>query len=225
MSSESIERPYRSRDLTLRELRREDIYSFLSPKEGRLARVAGLPALALRLQKEFEPRTVAVVERPRRLIVGKEVYEFAIWTLDIDGRESLWMLVPTTASVPESNGRRKHRKAQQLLEAAEAAHLPLRFVLETELIEQGALMASHLRMLPSVQLARRLNNRVIVRERILELLVDGKKLRVSQIVAMLDGYLASDVRCVVCDLVHAGHIDYDRAIAWNQHSVVWAVHS
>lgn len=218
----ATDRPYQSRELTRRELLRLDIHSFYSPKERRFVRVVGLAHLAMALQREFEPNCLEYVERPRMLTVGKEMYEFSFWTRSRNGRESLPLLVPTRSSVPVSSGRRRHREAEHLLAAAEAAHLPLEFVLETELLEQGAALASHLRMLASVQLAARQDNRPILRECVMTFVRSQERSRVSHIVSALGGYLMSDVRCVICDLVHAGQLDYDRAVAWSQHSLVWA---
>lgn len=215
------DRPYKARDLTRRELLKEDIHSYYSPKERRLIRVVGLPALSMALQREFGPQFVAYVERPRILTVGKDRYEFAFWTKDREGRESLLLLVPTGSSESVSGGRRRHRQAEALLAAAEAAHLPLQFVLETELIEQRISLASHIRMLPSVQLAARLDNRPVLRERILDFVVAQERCRVSHIFRSLDNYLTSDVRCVVCDLVHAGLLDYPRDQTWNDNVAVW----
>lgn len=215
------DRPYIARDLTRRELLKEDIHSYYSPKERRLIRVIGLPNLAMGLQREFGPQIVAYVERPRILTVGKDRYEFAFWTQDRDGRESLLLLVPTGNSESVSGGRRRHRQAEALLAAAEAAHLPLHFVLETDLIEQRLSLASHIRMLPSVQLAARLDNRPVLRERILEFVVEQDRCRVSHIIRSLDQYLTSDVRCVVCDLIHAGLLDYSRDQTWNDNIAVW----
>lgn len=215
------DRPYQPRDLTRKELLREDIHSFFSPKEKRLVRVSGVPNLALMLQHEFGPQYTAFVERPRMLTVDKDIYEFASWTRDRDGRELLMLLVPTRSSESMSGGRRRHRKAEALLAAAEAAHLPLQFVLETELIEQGALLASHVRMLPGVQLAARLDNRPVLRERILDFVTNEQRCRISHILRGLERYLRSDVRCVVCDLVHAGLLKFDPEQAWSDQVLVW----
>lgn len=215
------DRPYQPRDLTKKELLREDIHSFFSPKEQRWIRVVGIAGLAIALQQEYAPFVTTYVERPRMLWVGKELYEFAIWTRERDGRETLLLLVPTRSSESVSGGRRRHRQAEALLAAAEAAHLPLKFVLETDLVEQGALLASYVRMLPGVQLAARLDNRIALRARILEFVASQNRCRVSYIVKSLDQYLMSDVRCVVCDLVHAGLLEYSQDHAWNDHSLVW----
>lgn len=216
----AVERPYSPRDLTRRELQKLDVHTFQSPKERRRVRVVG-PALVLALRLEFDPDVVAYVERPRRLVCGPHTYEFSFWYRERSGREHLLLLVPTSESAPLAGGRRRHRQAEQLLDAAEAAHLPLRFEHESDLIAQSNETASWLRMLPSVQLAQRLENRLPLRTRIVQIVGQFERCRMSQLEAALDGYSPADVRCITCDLAHAGLLAFDAKASLHQHTLFW----
>lgn len=216
-----IDRPYQPRELTKKELLRENIHAYFSPKEQRWIRICGVANLVIGLQQEFAPFITGYVERPRMLSVGNDIYEFAFWARDRDGRETLLLLVAMCSSESISGGRRRHRQAEALLAAAEAANLPLQFVLESDLMAQGALLASHIRLLSGVQLAARLDNRAVLRDRIVEFVASQQRCHVSLVVRSLDQYSMSDVRLVVCDLIHAGLLEFARDQAWNDQSVVW----
>jgi len=211
--------PYTARELSPKEIREESIYTFNSPKlEDRRVRVANLPSLILALQLEFDPGVESYVERPRLLTCGTETYELSFWYRLRSGREYMPLLVPSGSSEPSASGSRRHRKERQLLEAAENAHLPLKFELESDLLKHAAAFASWLRMLPRVQLAVRLSHRFDLRDRILEVAHRFDRLRISQIVDALDGHPPPDVRCVICDLIHEGLLVIDPKQPLTQHS-------
>jgi hypothetical protein len=212
--------PYTARELSPKEVRDEDIYTFNSPKMGgRRTRVAQLPNLILALQLEFDPEVERFVERPRRLTCDTDTYEFSFWYRLRSGREYLPLLVSTGSTEPAASTRRRHRKERQLLEAAERAQLPLKFEFETDLLQHAAALASWLRMLPGVQLASRFKHRFDLRERILEIARRFDRVRISQIVDVLDGFPAGDVRCVICDLIHAGHLCIDPMSPLTAHAI------
>lgn len=215
--------PYTARELSPKEVREESIYTFNSPKmTGRRIRVANLPHLILALQFEFDPDVESYVERPRLLICDTETYEFSFWYRVRSGREYLPLLVPIGSSEPSASGPRRHRKERQLLDAAERAQLPLKFELETDLLQHAAAFASWLRMLPGVQLASRFSHRFDLRSRILEVALRLDRLRISQIVDALDGFPPADVRCVICDLIHAGLLVIDPKYPLTQHTICQA---
>ena len=212
--------PYTARELSPKEVRDEDIYTFNSPKMGaRRTRVAMLPNLFLALQLEFDPEVESYVERPRRLICDAETYEFSFWYRTTSGREYLPLLVPVGSSEPSAPARRRHRKERQLLEAAERARLPLKFEFEADLLQSATAFASWLRMLPGVQLASRFRHRFDLRARVLDIAGRFDRLRISQIVDALDGFPPGDVRCVICDLIHAGRLSIDPKFPLTAHSV------
>lgn len=222
-STRSCRLPYTARELNPKEVRKESIYTFNSPKmEDRRVRVVNLPNLVLALRLEFDPDVESYVERPRLITCGRETYEFSFWYRLRSGREYMPLLVPVGSSEPSAAGTRRHRKERQLLDAAENTHLPLKFELETDLLQHAAAFASWLRMLPSVQLARRLSHRFDLRERVLEVAHRFDRLRISQIVDALEGHPAADVRCVICDLIHEGLLIIDPKHPLTHHSICQA---
>jgi hypothetical protein len=176
---------------------------------GRRTRVAKLPNLILALQLEFDPEVESFVERPRQLTCDTDTYEFSFWYRLRSGREYLPLLVSTGSTEPAAASGRRHRKERQLREAAERAQLPLKFEFETDLLQHAAAFASWLRMLPGVQLASRFKHRSDLRARILDVAQRFDRVRISQIVAALDGFPPGDVRCVICDLIHSGYLTID----------------
>lgn len=207
----SLERPYTARDLTLAEVRAGDVHSFASPKEGgRLLRVVGLTRIAQSLLLEFEPSVVAYTPRPRMLQVGKERFEICFWLRERSGEERMLLIVPGARRAgAEGASRREHRRAEALIEAARAAHLPLQFVHEAELLAQGQRIALAYRLLPDVQSAVKLTNRGQLQDLILAVLAQHPRLRFSQVLAAADGYQPADVQCVLAYLLHAGLLHCD----------------
>ncbi len=213
-------RPYEARVLSKPELKKLDVYSFESPKERRLVRVVSLSwIVALRL--EFDPGVSAYVERPRLLHVNERRYELDIWYRELDGRERCVMVVPHGTSVADATGRRRHRHAQQLLDAAERASVPLRFEAEADLLRELPHSLARLRMLPLVQTAQRLRNRIPLRQRILQFAASLERFRMSQLVIAMEGYMPSDVRAVACDLVHVGQLQIDPSQPLNAGTLLW----
>lgn len=212
--------PYASRLLSPRELKKLDVYSYLSPKEGRLVRVVGL-SLIVALRLEFSPDVSRYVERPRRLNCNGQVHELSFWYRERNGRERCVMVVPHTSSSVDATGRRQHRHAQLLLEAAERASVPLRFEAEAQLLEEKPQSQARLRMLPMVQTALRLNNRLPLRQRILEFSGRLERFRLSQLVKALEGYAPADVRAVACDLIHIGRLQLDVTAPLSDGSLMW----
>lgn len=205
MQAPTSERPYQPRQLSLAEIRAGDVHSFSSPKEGgRLTRVVGIPALAQALLLEFDSNIDAFTERPRTLRCGTHVYEITFWCRERNGRERMLLLVSTASATRTGTGRRRHREAEALIDAAAAAHLPLEFVHESDLLARQHEIARAFRWLPAVQTAQRLANRLMVQNAILDMLSCFHRMRLSQITSALEGYSSADVQCVLADLAHQG---------------------
>lgn len=213
-ASTTCDLPYRPRDLTLRELQKQDVLRYLSPKQGELVTVVGVPRLMQGLELEYDPKVVAFVPRPRFLEVGEHRYEFSFWHRDSGGREVLSLLVRPSETVSGAGGRHRHRQAEALLAAAEAAKLPLRFVIEADQPRRSIRHANFYRLLPSVQAAHRLANRLALRSHVLELVGGRERMRLDQLDQQMSNFLKADVRCAVADLLHAGELaaDWDRPI-------------
>lgn len=212
--------PFKARQLTRNERRDEDLYAFQSPKERRLVEVIGVPAFCLALLLEFNPRISTYVERPRTLVTPASRLELSFWIQDRHGRERFLLIVPTAESLPAQGGRRTHRRAEALLEAASAASIQILFISEPDLLEQRARIAQALRMLPYVQDVQRLPHRLYLRERVLSLLATSPRVRFSQVEQSLSDFVASDVRAVLCDLIHQGDLVLDLEATLTMNSIV-----
>jgi len=210
--------PYSPRELSYREIRDEDIYTFHSPKHAmRRVRVAHIATYMLALVLEFDSNVECYVERPRVLNCDGDIYEFAFWYRERSGREYLPLLVPNSATTPASSGRRQHCQSEKIFAAAEQAHLPLKFEFESELLLRATELSSWHQLLPSVQLAFLMPHRFELRRRIIDVAKGLGRIRASQIASALEGYPRSDVGCVIGDLIHAGLLTISKQVvfSWN----------
>lgn len=200
--------PFSARALTTSERRRADLYLFWSPKLHRRVEVVSCLATALALKFEFDPNIVSYIERPRSLAVrGGSPIELAFWTVESRGRERLWLLVPASETLHAGSPRREHRKSQALFEAASAAHLSLDFVFEDQFRKEADLLRSWYRMLPYVQSAEGLPNRVALSHQILAVFEDVPRATLKQIEDTLSGFHPADVRAVTFGLIHQGELN------------------
>ena len=96
--------PCHPRALTRVELKRRDVYAFLSPKLHREVWLTGVLSFAACLQHEFDAETTAYCERPRKLELRDGTIAVAFWTRRRGGNECLWLLIPTSESEPAIGG-------------------------------------------------------------------------------------------------------------------------
>ena len=215
--------PHEPRPLTAAEQRQFDWFGYFSPKLDRRVQVLSCLHLAFGVgQLEFGARTVRYVERPRLLPGVEAPIELSFWSVDVDGRETYWLLVPEDLALPESAGsrRRVHRQARTLIEAANDSGLALRFVFEDDIVAQADQFAAAFRMLPYVQTARRLPHRIALTERVRTVFSTHGASSFAQIEAQLATAIDADVRAVVCDLIHAGELVLDLARPLSRSSIV-----
>jgi hypothetical protein len=198
------DRPYTARALTLPEVRAGDIHSFHSPKEGRLVRVDGLAHIAQALLLELNSDITAFTERPRQLTVGGASYELSFWCRLRSGEERMLLVVSGAVHGAQRATRRQHREAEALLDAARAAHIPLQFVHEADLLAQPERLALAYRLLPDVQAAARLAHRGLLEDEIIAVCRRHQRLRFAQLAGALGNYVPADVQCVVAYLLHTG---------------------
>jgi hypothetical protein len=213
-------RPFRPRNLTLQERRDEDLHAFASPKEKDRVEVVGVPALCLGLLLEFNPNIAAYTQRPRLLLTSTERHELAFWIRDLQGRERFLFIVATKDSIPEKGGKRAHRRMEVLQEAARRLEIQLIFISEPELMEQRMRITQALRMLPYVQDAQRLGHRLYLQDRVTGFFELNRQARFMDVESSLPDFIASDVRAVVCDLIHQGALNVDADASLNMRSVV-----
>lgn len=218
--SDINDRPFQPRPLTRPERRDDDLHAFQSPKEKRRIEVIGVPAVGLALLLEFNPNIVAYIERPRVLETSAGRHELAFWIRNKQGHERFLFIVPTSSSQPGQNGRRIHRRTEALLEAAKRAEIQLIFVSEPDLLDQRMRITQALRMLAYVQDVQRLPNRLYLRERVRAHFELSARARFSHVEQSMPEFAASDVRAVVCDLVHQGELTIDPSTSLTMHAIV-----
>lgn len=205
--------PYSSRPLTKKELSKEDVYVFHSPKHDDTTTLIGVPRLAFFLEQEFDPSISACVPRPRRLqLHASREIEIDFWTQSLDHQESFWVLLQADEVLHTSAG--PVPKEQRLWDhAAIQAGLNLKFIFEHELQRHGGRTGNYVRMLPHVQAAMRLRERDFIMGRIREMFGPGiATLSFNQILASLADYPAAQVLMAACALIHRGWLHFDSAI-------------
>lgn len=197
---------FQPRGLTDRERRRQDLWSFWSPKLGRDVQVIGPMAIMQALTFELNPDVHAYVERPRKIEVGATPLELDFWTSEARGLERFWLLVPNQDAIEPGTPRREHRRAVALIEAAQRAHLRLEFVFEHDLCRRATEIHTAKRLLPYVQTATELPNRDALRDQIRAAFCNAERATIDQVCAELRGFPAPDVRAGIADLIHAGEL-------------------
>lgn len=212
--------PYRPRGLTRAELKRKDVYAFLSPKLHREVWLTGALSFAASLQHEFDAETTAYCERPRKLELRDGGVEAAFWTRRRTGEECLWLLIPTSESEPAAGGKRRYRREDQALDAAKRAHLHLRFMFETELISAGTSLGVWFGLLPFVQIAHVLDNYAAIEARVREHFRFLKASTFAQVEAALQDFNSHDVRSAVCRAIHEGWLRINSTHPLHVHTAV-----
>ncbi len=214
--------PFSPRPLTQRELRRCDVHMYLSPKCARVVQVIGIPAMSQALLYEFNPSVEAYVERPRRLVLRDREIDITFWIRMRDGRERCIFLIPSCDSEPAAGGMRRHRNAEDLLAAGRALGVNLDFISESDVLARTAQISACFRLLPYVQSAYRMHNQVALREQICCLVDRVPSCHLAQVEQALEGFAPSDVRAVICDLIHSGRVHTNIDFPLHAHTAVSA---
>lgn len=110
--------PFKPRLLGHAELRRRDVYRFMSPKEGRAVDVCGPFELAFWLTLEFTPDVTAITERPLRFDVGASPVELTCWLSERSGREQFGVLASDGDTIQGSDDKRPGRHVERMRAAA-----------------------------------------------------------------------------------------------------------
>ena len=202
--------PYRPRPLARRERSRRDLYTFFSPRNGRIASIMESLNFALALTLEFDPHITAYVERPHRLtLTACRHIDLSFWTRRRDGEESFHLTIPAEASIPTRHGEVAAREQDLLLEAAQRQGLRVAFVFETALIQQGEQLSNYFRLLPYVQSARRIAGRSAILESIRSHLDALPRTTFRQLQLALKVHDPSHVTAVAATMVHAGTLQME----------------
>lgn len=212
--------PVQSRPLTLKERKRKDLHSYLSPKSDRVVEVIEPLRAQMALEFEFDPDVAAFVERPRTLEVGQRIVELDFFTLERGGRERFWFLVPDIESVEPNSSRRQHRQAVAFVDAANRAHLSLEFVFESDLLKRRARFSELVRLLPYAQDAMFLENRELLKDQLRSALETLQRASIDQLWSMLAGFHRADVTAAIANLIHAGEFVLASTRALDRMSIV-----
>lgn len=202
--------PFTSRDLTLKERKRLDVYTFVSPKGGyRLRRLIDPIQAAAALRFEFDFSVHTYIERPRRLALTEDrVIDITFWTRSTTGEEKFWLVVPAPATKTVA-GRRASRDQNLLSEATTRQGLKLDFIFEDELCADRNRIDAYFRLLPYLQAASDVRDRLIIEQKILAILRLHPTQSFRRIEQHLQDHAIADVRAVIAGLVHAGKVDVD----------------
>jgi len=198
--------PFRGRELSLRELKRQDIYFYDSPKMGRRVTVVEPSRLALALELEFDPTVVTYVPRPRVLDTQAGRIELCFWSCNKAGFEQFRAI-----TFGATGDRKAEQRRAALLAAAATAEIALRLEPQAQYLQRATANANRLRLLPYVQTAQHLTQRETVSARILDAFRFQPRQSFHQLERTMDGFPPCDVRATACALVHAGHLKLD----WN----------
>jgi len=213
--------PYELRRLTRAELKRKDVYAFVSPKLDRDVWLTGALAFAASLKLDFDVDVLAYCERPRTIqLANGQTVEIAFWTRHINGEEHLWLLVPVSESDAAAAGKRRYRLEREALDAAQAMQVSLRFLFESELVAAGVSIGTWLSLLPYVQTAHVMDNFAAIESRVEEYFRFAIGSTFVQIETALAAFNSHDVRSVVCRGIHEGWLAIDPTRPLHIHTVV-----
>lgn len=213
--------PYEPRRLSRAELKRKDVYAFVSPKLDRDVWLTGALTFAASLKFEFDVDVLDYCERPRTIqLPNGQTTEVAYWTRHANGEEHLWLLVPVLESDPAAGGSRRYRHEREALEAAQSMQVSLRFLFESELVAAGVSISTWLGLLPYVQTAHVMDNFAAIESRVAEHFRFAMGTTFAQLGADLSAFNAHDVRSVVCRGIHEGWLAIDPTRQLHIHTVV-----
>lgn len=196
--------PHSMRQLTARELRKEDAWTWVSPKMGMPLDLIGPLALMQSVDFEFDPDCLAFVPRPRQLEVAGRTIEIDFWCRMRDGTERYILLVPNEEANEATTPRRVHRHAQQLQEAAERAGLALTYVFEHELTRRDAQFRVQRALLGYVQDAIYMPHRQAVVDQLCDYFRAIPRATIDQVCGARPAFRRGDICTGIADLIHRG---------------------
>lgn len=215
------ERPFKPRLLGHAELKRRDIYRFISPKEGRAVNVCGPFELAFWLKLEFAPNVTAITERPRKLNVGSTPVELTCWWRERSGRERFALLIADADTVPGNDGKRRPRQVERLRAAASEAGIGLDLVTEETVKLKTARIELYHHLLDFVQSARHLKAGLVIRQEVLAVVSHCPRIRIEQVTEELARLPEDAVHIIIAELIYLGAIETDATARLHKQSLIW----
>lgn len=202
--------PFCPRPLTKSEFDNNDIYMAAKPGRDDPVEIVGPLRFAQWLLLTFDARCHACVERPRQLTLYHDVVvELDFWTLQHDGSEMFWYIVPEKDLRKGPTGR-VFRDATLWAEAAQQTGVPLTFVYEHHILQRGQRIANFFRLLPHAQAAYHLPDRTLIRDRVAEFFAHRPlSMTFEQVERSLCELDKASVRSTLCGFIHEGVITFD----------------
>lgn len=215
------ERPFKPRLLSRGELKKLDVFRFLSCKEARFVDLIGPLQLAFRLQLEFASNVTAVIERPRKLQVSDRSIELTFWWREVSGREHFALLVPDADTVPGPDKHRRPRQMERLLNSAGAAGVDLQLITEEQVQQKRARTELYFQLLGFVQSAKNLKSDLILRQEVLVVVSQFARITIEQLETDLARYQRAHLYIVVAELIYLGAIATDATQRLLRTSLIW----
>jgi hypothetical protein len=202
--------PFNPRQLTNAELGRHNVFMTAKPRTEELVALVDPIRLAQWLLLVFDRDYSECIERPRQLTLHHDVsVELDFWTRRRDGSEMFWVVVAESDSQHSVTGR-VHRDATLWAQAAANTGIPLTFVHERQILQQGHRVGNYFRLLPHVQAAYQLSDIAILRDRVTDLASHWPvPMTFEQIERSLPLLDTAAVRATLCSFIYEGSLSFE----------------
>lgn len=202
--------PFRPRVLTTNERQQRDLYVFYSPRNHRVVQVVEAINFALSLNFDFNPRLECYVERPRRInLTAKRQIDISFWTRDLEGKESFYLTIPASETIPAYGGDVVACERDLIDDAAKRHGIKIEYIFERDLVRHGDRLSLYFRLLPFVQSTRRIVCRSLIRDGIKEYFDAVPRASCHQLQQALPKYDRNHVQAVAAAMVHSGYLTVD----------------
>ncbi len=185
-------------------------FHFYSPRNRRPVSLLSAIDFGMAVRLDFMPDVVAYVERPQVLIVAeRHRIDLSFWVRYRSGEEQLLLLIPAQATQPLADDQRQPRDMERLEAAALRSSIRLHYVYEAELVAERERLAAYFRLLPYVQMTRRIVQLDRIRQGIAHQFSLLPRMTFEQLVSALHREVACNVRAVASLMIHDGALNVD----------------
>lgn len=203
--SVSTDVPYRPRTLTRGEATSRETFVFYSPKNDRVVTMCDYLHLALALKLEFNPWLKTYVERPRKMTLApKLTIDISFWTRDHSGHEQHLLAIPKAGTIGNARDGITLRDRTRLETAAQRHDLQLSYVLEQELLNEGASLRRCFLLLPHVQSSRRVRERITICHGIETYFKVTTRASFAELITAFPNFSPDHVVAVAATMIHDG---------------------